>query len=68
MLEDSIWRKFKKIGINEIARQMGLSRQSIYKWKNSTPVPDSRLLDLEKITKIPRHRLKPSLFKSYRKH
>ena len=65
MIAETVWAEFKKIGISCIARQMGITRANVYQWKNSKPIPDSRLLDLERITGIARHRLKPELFTNY---
>lgn len=65
MIEKPVWAEMKKIGISKIARQMGITRANFYQWRNSKPVPDGRLLELEKVTGIARHLLKPRLFENY---
>ena len=48
-------------GVPELARRLGVSRQAIYQW---TEVPVERAADLERITGIPRSRLRPDVFKA----
>jgi DNA-binding transcriptional regulator YdaS (Cro superfamily) len=43
-----------------VAKQLGLSRQSIYQW---TEVPADHLVDLERITGVDRSFIRPDLFK-----
>jgi hypothetical protein len=68
MITPAIWDDLKKIGISSIARRMGVSRINLYGWKNSKHVPESRLLDLERITGIARHRFRPDLFEGYERN
>ena len=68
MISQAIWEDLKKIGISCIARKMGVSRINLYGWKNSKPVPEGRLLDLERITGIARHRFRPDLFDGYERN
>jgi DNA-binding transcriptional regulator YdaS (Cro superfamily) len=42
-----------------LARQIGLSRQAVWRWKK---IPVYRLKDVEKATRIPRHKLRPDIF------
>jgi len=42
-----------------IAEQLKIARQAPYAWKK---VPSHRVLDVEKITGIPRHKLRPDLY------
>jgi DNA-binding transcriptional regulator YdaS (Cro superfamily) len=42
-----------------IARELGLSRSAVTQWRR---VPADRLIDIERITGIPRRRLRPDLF------
>jgi DNA-binding transcriptional regulator YdaS (Cro superfamily) len=42
-----------------IAEQLKIARQAPYAWKK---VPSLRVLDVEKITGIPRHELRPDLY------
>jgi hypothetical protein len=46
-------------GVGELARKLGVSRQAIDQW---TEVPLERADELERITGIPRSRLRPDLF------
>jgi DNA-binding transcriptional regulator YdaS (Cro superfamily) len=47
-------------GVPKLARKLGVSRQAIYQW---TEVPVDRAADLERVTGIPRSRLRPDVFK-----
>lgn len=44
-----------------LARELGLTPQAILEWKR---VPANRLLRVEEITKIPRERLRPDLYRT----
>mgnify|MGYP003641527825 FL=1 len=50
-------------GVAYVAKQLGLSRQSIYQW---TEVPADHLVDLERITGVDRSFIRPDLFKEKR--
>ncbi len=65
MIAENVWHRLKKIGIASIARDMGITKANIYRWRNSTPVPDGRLLELEKVTGVPSHLFKTGLFDRY---
>lgn len=43
----------------ELARGLGLKRQAIYQWDR---IPPNRVLRVEEITGVPRHRLRPDLY------
>ena len=47
-------------GVAYVAKQLGLSRQSIYQW---TEVPADHLVSLERITGVDRSFIRPDLFK-----
>ena len=47
-------------GVAYVAKQLGLSRQSIYQW---TEVPADHLVNLERITGVDRSFIRPDLFK-----
>jgi DNA-binding transcriptional regulator YdaS (Cro superfamily) len=47
----------------EIARGLGLSRAAITRW---TKVPAERVVEVEKITSIPRQLLRPDLWSTSR--
>ncbi len=42
-----------------LARQLNVRRQAIYQWR---VVPPTRVLDVERITGVSRHDLRPDLF------
>jgi len=50
---------FKIINRSELARQLGLTRATLYNWKR---VPAERVVEVEKITGIPRTKLRPDLY------
>jgi DNA-binding transcriptional regulator YdaS (Cro superfamily) len=42
-----------------LARKIGISRQAVWGWKK---IPVDRLKDVERVTRIPRHKLRPDIF------
>jgi DNA-binding transcriptional regulator YdaS (Cro superfamily) len=44
----------------ELARRLGMSSQSLLHWKR---IPADRLLQIEEVTKVPRERLRPDLYR-----
>ena len=44
----------------KVARELGITRASVLKWRE---IPAHRLLDVERITGIPREALRPDLFR-----
>jgi len=59
MSNTKIW---EDIQIAELARQLNISRGSVYKWKWADKIPAERVLQVESITGIPRSELRPDLF------
>lgn len=50
----------KKVGgLAELGRLMGISRNAFYRWRE---VPPKRVLQLEKISGISRHEMRPDLY------
>ena len=47
----------------ELARQLKTTPQAIYQWKD---IPSKRVLDVERITKIDREKLRPDLYRRRR--
>jgi DNA-binding transcriptional regulator YdaS (Cro superfamily) len=47
-------------GPRRLARALGLTRQAIYLWKR---IPADRILQVEAVTKIPREKLRPELYR-----
>ncbi|MEH6691314.1 MAG: YdaS family helix-turn-helix protein [Pseudorhizobium pelagicum] len=46
-------------GIVALARELGIKHPSLHSW---TRVPAERVLKIEKLTGIPRHRIRPDLY------
>jgi DNA-binding transcriptional regulator YdaS (Cro superfamily) len=46
-------------GIRPLGRLLGIAHQSIPKWKRTPP---ERVLELERLTGVSRHRLRPDLY------
>jgi DNA-binding transcriptional regulator YdaS (Cro superfamily) len=46
---------------SELARLLGIKVQSIQQWRH---IPAKRLLDVERVTGVPRADLRPDLFKA----
>nr|WP_295810318.1 Cro/CI family transcriptional regulator [uncultured Nitratireductor sp.] len=46
-------------GIVSLARELGIKHNALYSWKR---VPAERVLDIERITGISRHELRPDIF------
>lgn len=53
-------RLIDHLGLRELSRRLGLSPNSVIKWKR---VPDHRLLEVEKVTGVPRETLRPDLYR-----
>jgi DNA-binding transcriptional regulator YdaS (Cro superfamily) len=46
-------------GVRALGEKLNISHQAISQWKQCPPL---RVLDLERISGIPRHRLRPDLY------
>jgi DNA-binding transcriptional regulator YdaS (Cro superfamily) len=46
---------------SELARRLGITVQSIQQWKK---IPAERLVDIERVTGIPREELRPDLYRA----
>lgn len=46
-------------GVSELARKMNMTRQAISQWGQ---IPATRAVEVEEITGIPRHELRPDVF------
>ena len=44
-----------------LADQLGVTRQALYQWHR---IPAERVLEIERITGVPRHELRPDLYPS----
>jgi DNA-binding transcriptional regulator YdaS (Cro superfamily) len=57
---DPAMRRLRKDGhLPVIAEKLKIARQAPYAWKR---VPPDRVIKVEKITGIPRHKLRPDLY------
>jgi DNA-binding transcriptional regulator YdaS (Cro superfamily) len=50
-----------KINKNRVAKHFGISRQAVGQWFEGE-IPPKRVIELEKITGIPRHELRPDIY------
>lgn len=46
-------------GLGKLAEGLGIKHQSFYSWER---IPAGRVLDIERLTGIPRHDLRPDLY------
>ena len=46
-------------GVTALAKALGIQHQSIYSWRK---IPIDRVADIERITGISRHELRPDIF------
>jgi DNA-binding transcriptional regulator YdaS (Cro superfamily) len=49
-------------GQSELARRLDIRQQSVYQWVVRGRVPAERVLDVERITGVPRHQIRPDLY------
>lgn len=47
---------------NKLARAFGITHQALINWRN-TGVPAKRVVEVEKVTGIPREELRPDIFR-----
>ncbi len=48
---------------SKIARELGVSRQTVWSWfQEGRRVPAERVVELEQVSGVPRHKLRPDLF------
>jgi len=53
----------KAVSHAELARQLKISKQAIYQWKD---IPPKQVLEIERITKVDREKLRPDLYRRRR--
>jgi DNA-binding transcriptional regulator YdaS (Cro superfamily) len=49
-------------GAAALARRIGISRNAVSQWREKDHVPVERVLEIEKITGIPRHEIRPDIY------
>jgi len=60
MTPDSAWQQIK---VAQLADQLNMSRQAIYKWqKSERGIPAERAIQIEGLTDIDRRNLRPDLW------
>jgi DNA-binding transcriptional regulator YdaS (Cro superfamily) len=47
---------------SELARRLKITPQSVQSWVDKGEVPLSRVIEIEKVTGVPRHVIAPSLY------
>ncbi len=58
---DIVQRAAEKAGgVVALARELGIKHTSLYSWKR---VPAERVLEIERLSGIPAHELRPDIFK-----
>jgi DNA-binding transcriptional regulator YdaS (Cro superfamily) len=49
-------------GAKALAQKFQISRQAVEKWLDKERIPAERVLEIEAVTGIPRHELRPDLY------
>jgi DNA-binding transcriptional regulator YdaS (Cro superfamily) len=49
-------------GQSELARRLDIRQQSVYEWVRRDRVPAERVLEVERVTGVPRHQIRPDLY------
>jgi len=60
MRDPVLQRILDTTGLRELSRRLGLSPNSVIKWRR---VPDHRIVQVEDVTGIPRETLRPDLYR-----
>lgn len=57
------WRKSANITVEDAAAQVGVGRVQWYRWETGVRgIPPTRVLEIERVTGISRHDLRPDLY------
>lgn len=54
--------KLGRGGQSKLARELGIKPQSVQTWCSTGVIPPLRVLEVEKITGVSRHKLRPDLY------
>lgn len=49
-------------GAAALARRLGISRNAISDWRAANCIPAERVLDIERLTGVPRHLIRPDIY------
>lgn len=63
--ERAAMRLRREFRVADLAEKLGITAPAIYAW---TRVPETRVAAVSKLTRIPRHELRPDLFKAPNKN
>lgn len=56
------YRKSSGKTLDEVAEVFGVNRKTVLRWeRGSPPIPTGRVLEIERLTGIPREKLRPDL-------
>jgi hypothetical protein len=59
-MDEALREAIKRVGgLHAVGRAFGITAQSVYKWRKTPPL---RVIPLEKLSGIPRNRLRPDLY------
>lgn len=57
----TLYRKSRGLTLEQLGGALGIGRSTLFKWENRR-VPAERVIDVERLTGIPRHELRPDIF------
>lgn len=49
-------------GCSGLGRELGISQAAVARWKSQDRIPIERVLEVERLTGIPRHQLRPDIY------
>lgn len=52
----------ERVNANRLAKAIGIKPQALTGWKASGRVPAERVLEVERISGVPRHEIRPDLY------
>ena len=58
----SLKAAIERVGLQKAAEQIGVSPQAICNWQKRRKIPAERVLDVERVTGVSRHELRPDLY------
>jgi DNA-binding transcriptional regulator YdaS (Cro superfamily) len=61
-MEEAVKLAIESLGISEVARQMGVTRQAVHRWYMTGHVPAERVLAFESVTGLRRETVRPDLY------
>ncbi|MBA5778239.1 helix-turn-helix domain-containing protein [Stappia sp. F7233] len=55
------YRKANCLTLDDVSRQLSVTRATVCKWEKGR-IPAERVLEVERVTGVPRHHLRPDLY------